>query len=193
MAWVYQPNYLTIQKTVYEPLLEHLLTINWYGKIIQMFQTTTLYRFVYRTVLGWEDSALTVVTLWSGWQQSLNNRTWRRGLFNPANIEKDQQRKQPRPDTVAGPGGKGSWHKPQKLVEGHQSSKYPHGTTRPHHHHTTVRAMQLRPTPTFTIISQALPQQATYMRKLILKHSLDALVLGTLAVKVLRLGLHQGL
>ena len=54
--------------------------------------------------------------------------------------------------------------------------------------------MQLRPTPTFTIISQALPQQATYMRKLILKQSLDALILGlTLAVKVLRRGLHQGL
>jgi len=73
-----------------------------------MFQTTTLYRFVYRTVLGWEDSALTVATLRSRRLQSLNNRTWRRGLSNPANIEKDQQRKQPRPDTVAGPGGKGS-------------------------------------------------------------------------------------
>ena len=34
-----------------------------------MFQTTTLYRFVWRTVLGWEDSALTVSTLWSVWRQ----------------------------------------------------------------------------------------------------------------------------
>jgi len=74
---------------------------------LKMFQTTTLYRFVYRTVLGWEDSALTVVTLRSRRQQSLN-RTWRRCLSKPTNIEKDQQRKQPRPDTVAGPDGKGS-------------------------------------------------------------------------------------
>jgi len=34
-----------------------------------MFQTTTLYRFVWRTGLGWEDSALTVVTLRSVWQR----------------------------------------------------------------------------------------------------------------------------
>jgi len=69
-----------------------------------MFQTTTLYRFVYRTVLGWEGSALTVVTLRSRRPQGLTNRTWKRELSNPANFEKDQQRKQPRLDTVASPG-----------------------------------------------------------------------------------------
>jgi len=39
----------------------------WFIKF--MFQTTTLYRFVWRTGLGWEDSALTVATLRSVWQR----------------------------------------------------------------------------------------------------------------------------
>jgi len=73
----------------------------------KMFQTTTLYRFVYRTGLGREDSALTVVTLRSRRQQGLITRTRRRSLTNPAYFEKEQQRKQPRLDTVASPGRKG--------------------------------------------------------------------------------------
>ena len=41
------------------------------------------------------------------------------------------------------------------------------------------------PTPSFTVISWALLQQSSYVRKLILKHGLDALVLClNLAVNV---------
>ena len=84
-------------------------------KITAMFETTTLYRFVWRTVLWWEDSALTVVTLRSVWQRGQGdgqpvkfpglpsewsetelNRTRRRCLSKPTNIEKEQQRNHPK-------------------------------------------------------------------------------------------------
>ena len=50
------------------------------------------------------------------------------------------------------------------------------------------------PTPSFTVITWTLLQQSMYVRKLVLKHGLDALVLRLdLAVKLLRLSLHLGL